>query len=518
MFTGYDPPRALAPQTALGPTITTIDPQPPTVLPIPSPTLDPGPQETGTGKDLTPGLAPGPAPVQTQSAPQPRETPGKGSSPGQESSDNSKNSDPQDGNGSSPGQGAKLNFDPLSTDGKPGQNVNPKPNPQVGPSGDPEHDTNTSINPVDSSNGGPGQGATLGSNLKSSNDQGVAEKYDPSSNTNANAGQVVVPNHSAAAVTLHSMLWVPGPVATVNDHIVQPLSNGISITGTTLTAGAPAITVSGMHISLGPSNIIIGASSFPVAANRQIWNPGQVTTMGGQIIQPLSNGISIADTMLTPGASAITISGTPISLGSTVLVVGSSSIPLQTEVPQQLITTVAGQAITADPNTVDVQGSILSPGGPGMTLGRTLVSLDAAGELIVGTRTIPLESASGGLNRDEFITSFAGQALTANSNAVEIAGSTLKRGGPGVTMSASLVSLDSDGELVIGSKTIDLGSSMPGLIMGTFAAGGPFTTASATPENVTSNDALAFKSNAKTLYDCIPWRLLVLLIAIPFIL
>ena len=153
-----------------------------------------------------------------------------------------------------------------------------------------------------------------------------------------------------------------------------------------------------------------------------------------------------------------------------------------------------------------------------MTLGRTLVSLDAAGELIVGTRTIPLESASGGLNRDGLITTFAGQALTANSNAVEFAGSTLKRGGPGVMMSGSLVSLDSAGELVISSKTIYLGSSMPGLIMGTFAPGGPFTTASTTPEDVTSNATLAFEGNAKTLHDSLPWRLLALLIAVPLIL
>ena len=194
-FTGYDPPRVLAPQTALGPIIATIDPQPSTVLPMPGPTVDPGPQETGTDKDLMPGLAPAPAPTQTQSASQPGKTPDKGSSPRQESSDNSKNSDPQIGNSSSPEQGANMNLDPVSNDGRPGQHVNPKPNSQVGPSGDPEHDTNTSINPADSSTGVSKQRATLGSNFKSSNGQGAAETYDPSSNTNANAGQVAAPNH-----------------------------------------------------------------------------------------------------------------------------------------------------------------------------------------------------------------------------------------------------------------------------------------------------------------------------------
>ena len=58
-----------------------------------SPTLAPDPQEIGTVKDSVPGLAPGPTPVQIQSAPQPGKLPGKGSSPGQGSSDSGKNSD-----------------------------------------------------------------------------------------------------------------------------------------------------------------------------------------------------------------------------------------------------------------------------------------------------------------------------------------------------------------------------------------------------------------------------------------
>ena len=228
-FTGYDPPRALATQTALGPIITTIDPQPPTVLPMPSPTLDPGPQETGTGKDSMPGLAPGPAPARTQSASQPGKTPGKGSSPGQESSDNSKNSDPQIGNSSSPEQGANLNLDPVSNDGRPGQNVNPKPNSQVGPSGDPEHDTNTTTNPADSSTRGSGQRVTVGSNLVSSNGQGAVEESNPSSNTNANAGQVAAPNYPVEPAQSNSAGIMNGDQVQNTGSPWEPAGNNIAI-------------------------------------------------------------------------------------------------------------------------------------------------------------------------------------------------------------------------------------------------------------------------------------------------
>jgi len=68
---------------------------------------------------------------------------------------------------------------------------------------------------------------------------------------------------------------------------------------------------------------------------------GQSTKINGQTAQPLSHGISIAGTTLTLGAPAITVSGTPISLGSSVLVIGTSTIPMETEVPDQ-ITTLAG--------------------------------------------------------------------------------------------------------------------------------------------------------------------------------
>ena len=90
------------------------------------------------------------------------------------------------------------------------------------------------------------------------------------------------------------------------------------------------------------------------------------------------------------------MSGTLISLGSSALIVGSSTVLLPTEIPTPFITTVAGEAITAAPNAVEVAGSTLSPGAPGVDLGGTLVSLDAAGELVVGSKTIALDGSSGG--------------------------------------------------------------------------------------------------------------------------
>ena len=117
-----------------------------------------------------------------------------------------------------------------------------------------------------------------------------------------------------------------------------------------------------------------------------------MTTIAGKAVLLLSNGISVAGTILTPGAPPITVSGTLISLGSSALV----AVLLPAEDPAPFITTVAGEAITAAPNAVEVAGSTLSPGAPGVTVGGTLVSLDPAGELVVGSKTIALDGSSGG--------------------------------------------------------------------------------------------------------------------------
>lgn len=246
---------------------------------------------------------------------------------------------------------------------------------------------------------------------------------------------------------------------TINGERAQFLSNGgISIAGTTLTAGASAITISGTPISVGWSNFIIGSSTVPLAAAfKPVYQP---TTINGQEAQLLPNGVSIAGTTLTPGAPAITISGTPISIGPSGLAVGTESpiplpnafpkilfttlanqaitilptaaefagatltpgspaltisgipisvaslgpnsislvaIPPGTTIKNQLITTLANQALTAAPTAVEVAGSHLAPGAPGITVGGTLVSLNTAGDLILGSQTIALQSESGGL-------------------------------------------------------------------------------------------------------------------------
>lgn len=320
-----------------------------------------------------------------------------------------------------------------------------------------------------------------------------------------------------------------GQITTINQQAVQQLSHGISILGTTLTPGAPPITISGTPIAYGPSVLVVGTSTVPLTSDSEIPSP-TTTTIAGQAVTIGQNTVGIAGTVLSPGGPAITVSGTPISLGSSALIIGTSTVPLASQASKPFITTVAGHAITAAPNAVEVAGTTLRPGLSGVTLDGTVVSLDTAGQLVVGSKTMPLTSESAGLNalivggfgdmsRSEvsnpLITTIAGQAVTAASTAVAFAGTTLTPGAPGKTIKGTLVSLNAAGQLVVNSKTITLESNsagLGGLIVGGFGPGGPFDGNTPSPtqrifSNGTSNTSVQiFQGKAEDLKSFLSWK------------
>lgn len=111
---------------------------------------------------------------------------------------------------------------------------------------------------------------------------------------------------------------------------------------------------------------------------------------------------------MTRGSPPLTVSGTPIYFGPSALVVGSSTVPVASKSIPQMITTVAGQVITAAPNIVTIAGTTLTPGAPGITLDGTLLSLEKASQLVIGSKTISLQSAS----LDPIITTIGSQVIT----------------------------------------------------------------------------------------------------------
>lgn len=192
----------------------------------------------------------------------------------------------------------------------------------------------------------------------------------------------------------------PAPVATLaNGATALPLSNAVSIYGTTLTVGAPAATIAGTAVSLDSSNNLIfdGTAQALPSFPQPTLKIDQVTTINSVAFQLLPTGISVAGTTLTLGAPPMTASGSLVSLGSTVLAVGTSSVPVSFVTPQSLITTIGGQVITAAPSALKIGSVTLSPEASGTTLGGTFVSLGSSGSLVVGPQTVVLGAPTASL-------------------------------------------------------------------------------------------------------------------------
>ena len=190
-----------------------------------------------------------------------------------------------------------------------------------------------------------------------------------------------------------------------------------------------------------------------------------------------------------------------MSLNSDALVISTSCIPLATDESTQVVTTVAGQVITANPTAVHIGSSTLTPGSLGLTLGGTLISLNPAGQLVIDSKTIPLDRAGESSGRNELIPTVAGQVLlTAESTAVGIIGrSTLTPDSAGITLSVTMISLDSSGKLMVRSRTFAFQSStggLGGLLMGGFSSREPNV---ASPGDITGKGVQAFQGNGKSL-------------------
>ena len=449
MFTAYDPPSALTVATALVSPISPGSPGTHPLVPAPSPTIDPGARQTVHGG------ASEPLPADVPTVDQPKATMSAAQAPSKDlGTQGLQPSQP-------PSNSVESNGNPRGGNG-PQQNGDPKQGSVSNSVGDPKQasDPNQSNIPKQGNDESSDPGQELDS--KPYNDPNQA---DDSQGSNQNAGPFSQSDSKQNNVFSDLIEW---QVKTINNQVVQPLSHGISIAGTTLTPGASPITVSGTMIHFDASALVIGASTVPVAS---VDPSSIITTIAGHVITAVPDVIAVAGTTLTRGAPPMTLSGTPILFGSSALVVGTSTVHLVTSVAEPITTTIAGQAITAAPNVVAIADSTLDPGAPATTIDGTLLSLNTAGQFIVGSKTLAFASAA----PKTLTTNIAAQAITAAPNGIVVAGATLSPGAPGTTLDGTLISLDTASQLIIGSKTIPLQAAASASIITTI--GGQVITA-----------------------------------------
>ena len=252
------------------------------------------------------------------------------------------------------------------------------------------------------------------------------------------------------------------PVLAVAGQTFTPNPSELSIAGTIVSAGGPAITIDRTVASLDQSGVlVIESNTISLTNPSPTPSATEAFTVAGQTFTPNPFAFSINGAIISIQGPAVTISGTVISLGQNgALEIGSSTISLRTPSDIHLgkAYTVAGQMFTPNPSAFSIPGTTVSAGGPAVTVAGTVVSLGRPGVLAIGSSIISLPTQSYTPSK---VYTIAGQTLTPDPSAFVIAGSTVSVGGPAATVDGTIISLQPSGILLIGSRTIPLLTTPP---------------------------------------------------------
>lgn len=258
-------------------------------------------------------------------------------------------------------------------------------------------------------------------------------------NQNVNDVPPVEPLDQSSGLFLQPQvsLWLPqpgppalNPIFTIDGKAITPLTSGVAIGEVTITPGASPITVSGTPIALLPSIIMAGTAMTPLLSMHEV---PSVTKFDGKEIKQVSNGISIAGTIIAPGDPPIMISGTPMFVGSA-LVVGENTIPMPMAISAPSVATIAGLAMQPIRNGLSIAGTIMTPGAAAITASGMSISLGSSA-LVVGTATIPYEVA----NMPALTTGYDEQAAAASAIAAAFADITPSPGVSSALINHSLI-------------------------------------------------------------------------------
>lgn len=463
IFTAYDPPTALRSAPALAPVITPgSDAKTQNLVAVPRPTMDLGAKKTaaaGKKSDSVPMVAPA---AQKTPSPSTHLYPEKSSSDPKQGSDIGQSGDISE----DPRQQVDPNVPGLPLQKAAAVDSNQDPNQNSNPDAHNEPKQSDNEDPTGRVSGQKDPGASLVTDPEATTP--ADNSNDPSSGSKASA-QVVSIN-----------------------QVLQPFPHGVSIVGTTLTPEVPTLQV--------PQRIL--------------------TTIAGHAITAAPTALAIAGTTMNPGDSGVTIGGTLVALNNPGnLILNSKTIPFASGLPKPITTTIAGQAVTADPTAVAMAGTTLRPGDPVITVDGTSVALDAAGRFLIGSKTIPFGTESA----KPLVTTIAGQTITAAASAIVIADTTLRPGDAGSPINGTTISLDMAGHFVVGSKTHTFGRESVGVgevsgTAGPVTAIMPSVTQSNLPtgmENVTRTSVQIFNGEAEDLKSNLLWmKAVVVMIAI----
>ena len=268
------------------------------------------------------------------------------------------------------------------------------------------------------------------------------------------AGTLVV-GSSSIALSLANTQETPPTHLNVDGVAVQAEPSAVVIDGATLTPGGSGSQINGKGVSLEPGGTLV------VGTSRIILPTAQQTTGGfnvdGMTVQAKPSAAVVDGVTLIPGGPGTEINGKTISLeqGGN-LIVGTSRIVLPTAqhtTPSAL--DLDGMAVKLESSAVLIDGIILTPGSPGVSISGKVVSLEPDRILNIGTSHFALPpAATQQTPANDF--SINGMVIQAQQSAIVVDGVTLTPGGPETIIDGKHVSLERNGILDIGTSRFAL--------------------------------------------------------------
>ena len=297
--------------------------------------------------------------------------------------------------------------------------------------------------------------------------QGAAQSVNGDLQVSWAPGSIFI-NGKGASIPATQSAQPPQPAASLAGVFAatavegQPLGGAIVVSGSTIIPGAAAVAIDNVPYSmdLAASHIVIGGQTKRLSAiSPQPTSQPTNIVIAGQTVSPAAPGASIfiiGDKTLSLNGPAATISNTLVSLApGGNIIIGSSTLTPQSNPKGPTISavsyfTIGSETFIVNPGKIVAAGTTLTPGGPGITVSGTPVSLAPGGNIIIGTSTLTPQSEP----TDPTISYFTvgSETFAVKSDNIVAAGMTLTPGGPGITVSDTPVSLGLSA-LIIGTET-----------------------------------------------------------------
>ena len=458
----YDPPIILMTESALLPN------------PAPSPSLTLAPPAV-TSTAATTHVPVPPSPLSAPPSPAVSSSASVNNPPTSSSEPSASNQD-QDQSNQKPSQSNSGSSTPNQVSSQPnmgssGQASNPGPN---GPNRPPAP-TGSIIPPKSQSTAG------IGNIILTA----LGGKLPPSHNTEMGSG-------SEQAVPTPITVSMPTPteksrgsVVAAGQTLVVPSPSKVIVGQKTLSAGGAAATASGIIFSINAAGslVAIPTPTTGLDHNGQAQSngnninsglPASPTTMtvNGQVITASPSGIVVDGSTILPGGRPLDVGGIQISVATDGAIIAGSStatpaagtvtgsiVPFKSFAPSLQTFSLGEAVVTAGPSTAFFDGKTLTAGGPAGTVNGTLVSVAADGALIMGTSTTTLSAELAGNSYPANVAfvpttmTVKDKTFTVGPSNIAVAGTTLEAGGPAATISGTLVSIGTNGIIVVGNTT-----------------------------------------------------------------